>query len=84
MAFRDEFQLLLRRHGVKFMVRAILGVLLCPFRAARVHDTSTQGGAVRLRRGALPWADMSLTLRAEKHVPLAVYSVLGIFLGTSN
>jgi hypothetical protein len=69
------------------MVRATLGVLLCPFRpfrAARVHDTSTQGGAVRLRRGAVPWADMSLTLRAEKHVPLAVYSVLGIFLRTSN
>jgi hypothetical protein len=59
------------------MVRATLVVLFCPFRAAGVDDTATQGGAVRLRRGALPWADMSLTLRAERHVTLAFYSVLG-------
>ena len=40
--------------------------MLCPFRAISMVGFLTQGGAPRLHRYALPWADMLRPLRGEE------------------
>lgn len=60
--------------------------LLCPFRALNSADIGTQGDAPRLRRCALPWADMLRPLRGEEahDVPAGYYIFPGLFHGPWN
>jgi hypothetical protein len=52
---------------IRFVIvrdRIRFSVLSCPFGAMDLGGMVTQGGASRLRRDALPWAILSLPLRA--------------------
>jgi hypothetical protein len=52
--------------------------LFCPFRALNFGGLFTQGGASRLRRSALPWADMLRPLRGKEASAVSDVFSLGL------